>query len=404
MKDICIAAIGTRGDICPALALANILSGKNRIRIVTSPDHLRLFEQYRDDCFTVGEDFSKVAGSGDIALYRKQIELQFASHRAVYENANVIIGAGLFYAGRTLAEYFGKQYYHLFFTPQVLKSDLYAPAGTKRPFRGKLRNRLLWMKSLGENDFILKALINGKRKELGLAPVASVYRYFIDRPDTIIAVDERIAQIPHSYTSYIRQIHTLYHEDAGNLDDALQDFLGSGSKPVVVNFGSAEYTVREYQALLKRTVDTVYGCGYRVVVISKATVGEYLRNDNVFFCGYAPHASLLPKAEAIIHHGGIGTAYASLKSAAPQIIIPQGMDQHYWAEIIREKKWGKAAYSDCRFFPAQLKDALHSIVNDRAILDSIAGISGRLNSGEYHEESMQKLRTAMPACFMEETV
>ena len=119
MKEICIAAIGTRGDVFPALALANTLAGENRITIVTSPDHLQMFKPYCDCCFTVGEDFSKVAGSGDIALYRRQIALQFALHRDVYQSADVIVGAGLFYAGRTLAEYFAKQYYHLFFTPQV---------------------------------------------------------------------------------------------------------------------------------------------------------------------------------------------------------------------------------------------------------------------------------------------
>lgn len=399
MKDICIAAIGTRGDIFPALALANTLGGENKIRIVTSPDHLRLFERYHHDCFAVGEDFSKVAGSGDIALYRKQIELQFASHRAVYKNADVIIGAGLFYAGRTLAEYFGKQYYHLFFTPQILKSDLYAPAGTKRPFRGKLHNRLLWMKSLGENDFILKALINGKRKELGLAPVASVYRYFIDRPDTIIAVDERIAQIPHGYTSYIRQINSLNYEDEGKLTSELRDFLSNGSKPVVVSFGSAEYTIGEVRELLRRTVNTVRGLGRRTVMISQASAAEFERDETVFCCGYAPHAALLPKAEAIIHHGGIGTVYAALKSGTPQIIVPQGMDQHYWAEIIRKKRWGETAYAGRRSLVDALKIALRGMPDDREMHDSITEIAGRLNSPQHGEESLRKLRTAMPACF-----
>ena len=260
------------------------------------------------------------------------------------------------------------------------------------------------MKSMGESDFILKALINGKRKELGLAPAASIYRYFIDRSDTIIALDDRIAQIPRGDSSYIRHINMLYHQQEGKLDSALQDFLSGGSKPVVVSFGSAEYVVKEYQSLLKHTVDTVYSLGYRIVVISNVAVNEYLHNENVFFCKYAPHASLLPKAEAIIHHGGIGTAYAALKSGTPQVIIPQGLDQYYWAEIIREKKWGKEAYADNRFFPDQLKTALYNTIEDRGILDNIAKMSVWLNSGQYREESMQKLRTAMAACFTEETV
>ena len=34
---------------------------------------------------------------------------------------------------------------------------------------------------------------------------------------------------------------------------------------------------------------------------------------------------------AVVHHGGAGTTTAAALSAAPQVIIPQMYDQHYWA-------------------------------------------------------------------------
>jgi len=401
MKKICIAAIGTRGDIVPMLALSKILADPAQITFVTSPDHIRLCRENHVACYPVGDDFSKVAGSGDIAYYRNQIREQFTAHRSVYENADVIIGGGLFYAGRTLAECFGKRYYHLFFTPQVLRSDQYAPAGVKEPFRGKAHNRLLWFKSITENNLILKSLINEQRKDLGLNPIRSVYRYFIDRPGTVIALDDRLARVPQRYQNYIPQIHTLRYEDRAPLDEALQAFLQKGGKPVLINFGSAGYTAKAFPSLLKHTIDAARSLGRRIVVISEPPTDEIGQQEDVIFCGYAPHPALLPKVEAIIHHGGIGTVCAALKCATPQIIVAQGMDQYFFAEIVDREQWGKAVYSDSWNYQAQLKDVLGETQNDRAIRESVQGISEWMNGEQYREEGMRKLRAAMPACFGE---
>jgi len=399
MKTICVAAIGTRGDCYPALALAGILRKENQIKILTSPDMVPLFRQQAYDCCPVGDDFSKVVGSRDIAYYRTQIEAQFDGCRTAVEGADVLVGAGLFYAGRTLAECFGKPYYHLFFTPQVLQSDAYAPPGIAKPFRGRMHNRLLWKKSFAESDFLLKALIDRKRGELGLAPIHSVYGYLIDQPGTVIALDDRIAEIPGQYASRIRQIHTLRFEDPAPLDDALQAFLDRGSKPVLINFGSAEYAARGYREMLKRTMDTGLGLGHRIVILTKAAANASTKSENVFFCPYAPHAALLPKTKAIIHHGGIGTVCAALGSATPQIIMPQVLDQHFFAEVIREKQWGRAVDATGKAFSLRLGNALRDAVENQAIQKGVTDISRWMNSAQYREEGLQKLRGALPACF-----
>jgi rhamnosyltransferase subunit B len=42
---------------------------------------------------------------------------------------------------------------------------------------------------------------------------------------------------------------------------------------------------------------------------------------------YAPFLDLLPRATAIVHHGGIGTAARALKAGIPQLIMPLAYDQ-----------------------------------------------------------------------------
>jgi rhamnosyltransferase subunit B len=40
-----------------------------------------------------------------------------------------------------------------------------------------------------------------------------------------------------------------------------------------------------------------------------------------------PFGELLPRARAIVHHGGIGTAARALKAGIPQLVLPRAYDQ-----------------------------------------------------------------------------
>jgi len=398
MKEICMTVMGTRGDVFPVAALANVLSGTNRVTVITSPDQTPFFERIRLTALAVGEDFSAVAGSGDIARFRRQAAAQFDAHREAYERADVIVGAGLFYAGRTLAEHYGKPYYHLFYTPQVLQSARYAPAGYPRPFAGRLRNRLLWLKSGGESDFLLRRLINGKRKELALPPIGSVYGHFNCGPGTIIAMDACLARVPPRYAA-VKQIDFPYYEDRQPLSGALQTFLANGSAPVVIGFGSAEHTAGDIRELLRQTVEAVRGLGCRAVVLSSAGGEACGEGPDMFCCGYAPHAALLPRTRAIVHHGGAGTVYAALKCGIPQVIVPQGMDQFYWADTVESRGWGKSASMAGGPRATPLRDALRAVLNGEGVGDGLTEIAGRLNGERHRKESLQKLRAVMPECF-----
>jgi sterol 3beta-glucosyltransferase len=54
-------------------------------------------------------------------------------------------------------------------------------------------------------------------------------------------------------------------------------------------------------------------------------------NDDIISVKSAPHTLLFPLAKGIVHHGGVGTMAAALKSRKPQLIIPFSVDQPFWA-------------------------------------------------------------------------
>jgi vancomycin aglycone glucosyltransferase len=52
--------------------------------------------------------------------------------------------------------------------------------------------------------------------------------------------------------------------------------------------------------------------------------------------------ALFTRVAAVVHHGGAGTTTAAARAGAPQVIIPQRYDQHYWARRIQDLGIGTA--------------------------------------------------------------
>jgi UDP:flavonoid glycosyltransferase YjiC (YdhE family) len=50
---------------------------------------------------------------------------------------------------------------------------------------------------------------------------------------------------------------------------------------------------------------------------------------------YVPLGSVLPRAAAVVHHGGIGTCAETLRAGLPSLIVPFGFDQPDNAERLR---------------------------------------------------------------------
>ena len=104
----------------------------------------------------------------------------------------------------------------------------------------------------------------------------------------------------------------------------LQQFLEEGSPPVVFMPGTAQQNAGAfYSAALKACIATgqrglLLGPLAREVVADMATVRTV---------PYAPFSWLLPRARALVHHGGVGSCAQALRAGIPQLLAPQAYDQ-----------------------------------------------------------------------------
>lgn len=64
---------------------------------------------------------------------------------------------------------------------------------------------------------------------------------------------------------------------------------------------------------------------------------------NVRACGWVPWDALVRTSDAVIHHGGSGTALAALTSGIPQLVLPDGSDRFATATAVHLRGAGLSA-------------------------------------------------------------
>ena len=107
----------------------------------------------------------------------------------------------------------------------------------------------------------------------------------------------------------------------------LLDFIGDEA-PIYAGFGSPSGFVRG--DALNKLVDAVAG---RRVVFSPgwSNIDRSVLPTNFFIARDVPHEWLFPRVSLAIHHGGAGTTHTAARAGVPQVILPFGSDQFFWA-------------------------------------------------------------------------
>src|SRR5262245_16575543 len=83
---------------------------------------------------------------------------------------------------------------------------------------------------------------------------------------------------------------------------------------------------------------------------------------NVRMLGWMPLSELLPRCEAVVHHGGGGTIFAALTSGIPQLIFPGGIAHFEGAQAVRDRGAGLLGAAD-----AIDSDLLRRLLDDDAL-------------------------------------
>jgi vancomycin aglycone glucosyltransferase len=242
-----------------------------------------------------------------------------------------------------VAEKQGIRYVFAGYCPAVFPSPHHAPPplpplpGQAEP-AAPVGNRELWARDAARFTALFGGALNSRRSALGLAPVDDVRSHvFGEQP--WLAADATLAPWPDPADRSVFQTGAWILADDRPLSPELTSFLDSGEPPVYFGFGS----MRAPQELGRLMLDAARAVNRRAIV-SRGWADLSLPDaePGCFVIDEVNQQALFRRVAAVVHHGGAGTTTAAALAGAPQVIVPQLYDQHYWAARIQDLGIGTA--------------------------------------------------------------
>ncbi|MCO5799700.1 MAG: glycosyltransferase family 1 protein [Dolichospermum sp. OL03] len=113
----------------------------------------------------------------------------------------------------------------------------------------------------------------------------------------------------------------------------LVDFLAKGKPPIYVGFGSMGGETAAKTLLI--VLEALQRTGERgILVTGWSGISNSNLPDTIFKINSIPHAWLLSRVAAAVHHCGAGTTAAVIRAGIPHIPIPFAGDQPSWADMV----------------------------------------------------------------------
>jgi UDP:flavonoid glycosyltransferase YjiC (YdhE family) len=130
--------------------------------------------------------------------------------------------------------------------------------------------------------------------------------------------------------------------------------------------------------LMQGLIDTLAVCEELRVVVSLGPQHELLAlPGHMEGAEYLPQTAILPRAAAVITHGGNNTVTECMHFGCPMVVLPLFWDQHDNAQRVAEQGFG-VRVDTYGHDPGQLVFALRRLLADAELRVRMRGIAARL--------------------------
>ena len=342
---VLLSTYGSRGDVEPLAALAAALQSLGVEAVVSAPPD----QEFTDLLTRAGvplapafmpirqwvSERAKPASTADFhKLASDMMAGQFEAISAAAEGCAAIVATGLFpsaSAARSVAELRGLPYRHVTFCPLFLPSQHHRPF----PYPGHplppdvSDNRELWDFNARTMNALFGEALGAHRSAVGLPPIDDA-RDHVFTKQPFLASDPVLWPWRKTELCDAVQTGAWLLPDTRPLPAELMAFIAAGEPPIYVGFGSMFVpSAREAAGV---ALEAIRAQGRRAIVLrgwAELTLDD--DQSDCFITGDVNQQALFPLMAAIVHHGGAGTTTAATRAGIPQVIVPQIVDQPYWA-------------------------------------------------------------------------
>jgi rhamnosyltransferase subunit B len=395
---ILIIAIGSAGDVHPFLGLARtFVKQGHRVSFCTSPAFAPVVERSGLRLLPLGTAEEYHAAMNDPALWDPRTSFKvlwkimagyirplFDILEAEVDPETVLVGSLWAFGARLMQEKYGVPYVSVQVSPSTFFSAKLPPVHKRFTipsyFPYWLRASLLRAIDRHVIDRLCAPDLNRVRAILGLPPVTSVLGQWVHSPQGVLGLFPEWFAPPQ--TDWPKRValtgFPLFDEgDFREVDTELEEFLAGGKAPVVFTPGS---TMVDGMTFFKTAADVLCFLGQRGIFLAKE--GEPLPPlpSTVLVRSYVPLSKLLPRARALVHHGGVGTMSQAFAAGIPQLAVPFAHDQFDNAE--RMRRLGCGLRLDAPVTGPTLLSSLRKLLEVESFQEKSAEMQLRVEPGE----------------------
>ena len=380
-----LAAVGTRGDVQPALALALELRKLGHdVRLCISPNFVDWANSLGLEAVPMGVEMRmpgrksgampNLTPEGLRRLRESMPDLitdQFDTIGADVGCCDVIVGANAHqYAAPSIAAHMGIRCVTAVYAPVAIpSSDLAPPPAPGQAIDPRTTIAEQWRNTANAWNERARDRINHNRGRLGMSPIDDVLDYVLT-DHTWLAADAALAPMPATPGRQVFQTGTWALPDRTPLPADLEAFIDSGEPPMFAGFGSMPAA----GDVTRRLIDAARAVGRRIIV-SRGWADLDLVDDapDCIAVGDVSHDALFPRVAAVVHHGGAGTTAAAARAGVAQVVTPMFGDQFYWASRIVALGVG-VTMPHATMTEESLADGLRRVF-DSAVVDRARGLA-----------------------------
>lgn len=395
---VIVIAVGSSGDVHPLLGLGRAFAKQgHRVSFCTSPAFVDVVERCGFRFLPFGTKEEYYAAIHNPALWNPRTSLKMlwkavsVRIRPLYDllyaevdNDTVMVAHPWAFGARLLHEKHGLPLVSVQISPSTFLSAKRPPIHKQFTIPMSLpypvRAGLVWAFDRGVLDRICAPDINRLRAELGMPPVARIMGRWMHSPQGVLGLfPDWFAPPQTDWPSKVTLTGFPLFDEAEfrSVDSELEDFLAAGPPPVVFTPGSTLVDGLSYYTAAAHALN-VLGC--RGIFLASQDTKVPPLASNILSRTYVPLSKLLPRARALVHHGGIGTASQAFAAGIPQLITPFAHDQFDNAARVSRLGCGLQMESDVR--GSSMLAPLKQLLEDERIQSNCTTFQSRVVDGE----------------------
>ncbi len=170
-------------------------------------------------------------------------------------------------------------------------------------------------------------------------------------------------------------------------DVNLKRFLKRHDKILFITFGSM--TSLEPAEKTKIIIDILEQyCIPAVINTARGGLVEPTEYDTdlIYFVSEIPYDQIFPKMYAVIHHGGSGTTHTALKYGCASMIIPHIFDQYVWNNLISSLGVGPKGIAINKITKQKLEPRILDLLKNQSYKTKAMRVAEKLRKEDFREE------------------